>query len=734
MKRGSDRPPPSSPADRFQSPLQRHDTTTSSVDHEDRTKRRSAHLWSHNDNFGKDPTPDRRRQQEIEDASFEDFRPADPISRLDSSARAANASRTTDSARTSGATATTVDDFHHANSRKANLIKSPGSIGEVQPGEMLDAAENKYPDLDQQVHSGSEWQDWATPEPSQAGHTDPQTHSAAGRTDPHTQSGTGSHGHHSQASASSIQKSVGEASNDSVESYHAALQRLNAAKSNDSGGTTRSVKRWLKGQRQKTDLSLTEPERAQFTESPTWPTSPAATTPTPNHVSSFQPADEYRHLDSRSLTSREKTQREGRKSRRVSIILEDDPRSSASPNSSVHKEHKRSFFGSIGSALGSISKVSSKDQAQQLEKKRDDWERRLSSYSYVSGRSSGKDEEPFGQAAPLQYIPNKSSRRKGRTGYFSRRHRSSEGDEDAPVKGPYVGFSRRTDELETPPATPMGGGRLREPEPSPPEERGWLRARRPRLDRSSSSAYSPGDTSARAMVQPAAYNTWKKHLTPDINQSFQFTDNPTLPISSQTPQLLAQDVTPEFNEPASALNSMQTTPVTLGPTQGYLPTKSSRTPRPPAPKDPLKERNKYLWDSFYPHAADKESSRGSTKDSDRGSVVNDRWHTPFAAPKDAIISDSKDWDTGDKDWYRVRMDQVMGGDDEAKNVEDLRMLEWDLPEHLPNSPLCPLSPKHASKGKGTCVYHGRKNRKDGTATWGKYGETSPTELGIEKWI
>jgi hypothetical protein len=29
--------------------------------------------------------------------------------------------------------------------------------------------------------------------------------------------------------------------------------------------------------------------------------------------------------------------------------------------------------------------------------------------------------------------------------------------------------------------------------------------------------------------------------------------------------------------------------------------------------------------------------------------------------------------------------------------------EFDLPEHLPSSPICPANPKHKLKGKGVCV-------------------------------
>ena len=34
-------------------------------------------------------------------------------------------------------------------------------------------------------------------------------------------------------------------------------------------------------------------------------------------------------------------------------------------------------------------------------------------------------------------------------------------------------------------------------------------------------------------------------------------------------------------------------------------------------------------------------------------------------------------------------------------------LDLDVPEHFPNSPLCPRHPKYRSGGTGTCPYHGR---------------------------
>ncbi|KAI9785448.1 MAG: accessory factor associated with RNA polymerase II [Candelina submexicana] len=48
-------------------------------------------------------------------------------------------------------------------------------------------------------------------------------------------------------------------------------------------------------------------------------------------------------------------------------------------------------------------------------------------------------------------------------------------------------------------------------------------------------------------------------------------------------------------------------------------------------------------------------------------------------------------------WFR--MDPESDDSDQA--------FELNVPEHLPNSPLCPKSPLHKSGGRGICVYHGR---------------------------
>ena len=59
--------------------------------------------------------------------------------------------------------------------------------------------------------------------------------------------------------------------------------------------------------------------------------------------------------------------------------------------------------------------------------------------------------------------------------------------------------------------------------------------------------------------------------------------------------------------------------------------------------------------------------------------------------------------SSDLDWYKLKEAADEARDEQAR-------IELDVPEHLPNSPLCPRNPKHKSGGKGVCVYHGRNER------------------------
>lgn len=67
-------------------------------------------------------------------------------------------------------------------------------------------------------------------------------------------------------------------------------------------------------------------------------------------------------------------------------------------------------------------------------------------------------------------------------------------------------------------------------------------------------------------------------------------------------------------------------------------------------------------------------------------------------PETAAVDAYQTADT-DINWFRVSVG--------FETVED--EFQLDIPDHLPNSPLCPLHPKNKSRGTGICVYHGRRH-------------------------
>ncbi|KAK8010480.1 hypothetical protein PG990_009445 [Apiospora arundinis] len=74
-----------------------------------------------------------------------------------------------------------------------------------------------------------------------------------------------------------------------------------------------------------------------------------------------------------------------------------------------------------------------------------------------------------------------------------------------------------------------------------------------------------------------------------------------------------------------------------------------------------------------------------------------------------------------KEWWEVPI-SVLHWDD----VRASRTFEFDMPEHLPNSPMCPANKKHKSGGTGVCVYHGRRKRST-PLVWGDVIDQSSDE-------
>jgi hypothetical protein len=71
---------------------------------------------------------------------------------------------------------------------------------------------------------------------------------------------------------------------------------------------------------------------------------------------------------------------------------------------------------------------------------------------------------------------------------------------------------------------------------------------------------------------------------------------------------------------------------------------------------------------------------------------------------------------GHDGWYRIHQSHIPGTPDERtlavlarQEEEERRKFEWLVPEHLPNSPLCPLHSKYRGPSAGLCYWHGRRS-------------------------
>ena len=117
-----------------------------------------------------------------------------------------------------------------------------------------------------------------------------------------------------------------------------------------------------------------------------------------------------------------------------------------------------------------------------------------------------------------------------------------------------------------------------------------------------------------------------------------------------------------------------------GPT--YLPSEARRINTPPSPTSML---NKNMPGFFFDYNAPHETTLIPS---------------PDAVDSHPLSSRERRKRSSGVDWYRVKLTV-----DEA--IDEQRLFELNVPEHLPNSPLCPRNLKHRSGGKGVCVYHGR---------------------------
>ena len=116
----------------------------------------------------------------------------------------------------------------------------------------------------------------------------------------------------------------------------------------------------------------------------------------------------------------------------------------------------------------------------------------------------------------------------------------------------------------------------------------------------------------------------------------------------------------------------------------YLPSEARRITTPPLINEgpnSVKPRG-FFFDYSAPDAENSARNRG----------VRER---------EAFNGTTRHGSVSDMDWYRVKLDAIESDGDARE------LFVSSIPDHLPNSPLCPRNVKHKSAGLGICPIHGK---------------------------
>lgn len=169
---------------------------------------------------------------------------------------------------------------------------------------------------------------------------------------------------------------------------------------------------------------------------------------------------------------------------------------------------------------------------------------------------------------------------------------------------------------------------------------------------------------------------------------------------------------PEAMYTGSDSTKYLTVDMTLSDAPAFLPSEARRINTPPLPSEGSAKRG--LRGFFFDYEPPSEEPQTSALEQQESPPTN--------------AHETKSRST-EKDWYRIQLDAI-----DQKDIATRGDFVASVPEHLPNSPLCPRNPKHQSGGTGVCPYHGRNrstpSEVEKTPTPGTAGKLSPV---LETW-
>ncbi|OWP04612.1 hypothetical protein B2J93_4891 [Marssonina coronariae] len=124
----------------------------------------------------------------------------------------------------------------------------------------------------------------------------------------------------------------------------------------------------------------------------------------------------------------------------------------------------------------------------------------------------------------------------------------------------------------------------------------------------------------------------------------------------------------------------------------FLPSEAKRVNTPPMfPGTPAVQARGFFFDL---NSSKDNNASPRSNGSSAGAIVQSKGHPPLL------------------DWWEADTEHTSMGNKSTKAMPKAHSppaaFELTLPEHFPNSPLCPKNPKHKTGGTGICPYHGRK--------------------------
>lgn len=147
-----------------------------------------------------------------------------------------------------------------------------------------------------------------------------------------------------------------------------------------------------------------------------------------------------------------------------------------------------------------------------------------------------------------------------------------------------------------------------------------------------------------------------------------------------------------------------------------------------------------FWDSdvlLMSQHADLEQNSSASEESPRDPIFDSTVDTPNLPLFPSITTPTGGAYTAvtpphylaDVKWSQVETDPTSIMDAATRGAEEIAKLEWLIPEHLPNSPLCPLHAKYRGSSKGLCVYHGKWRSPSDTRTREQMGQIAAAGNG-----